>query len=309
MPNLYETGSGLTRIQVVDAVLNFAENTAAFTRLSDSPLGLVKYLQLDDIVYAFRDAMTEAIEVYITSDHEASDEWLQESVRLATPVRCDFWDSPGPYVNHWIFTDIEKQVVHVVIETTTNVFSHFSFGRVERYGVYTGGHYCTGHKYDNATRPFSPISSIRNKIPWESGSSSANGQFYHPIGLGGAADFANIGSSANGRRAEGTLARGVSDTTFLISMIFRNTPQQLNGQAVGLPIQIFVEDINNTLVDFPMGFVPGVQLVNMGDTILPKSLLLSNEWIVFPLSELNGDGTAAPNSFTHGLAYQFVVEG
>jgi len=303
MPNLFSQGSAANPTELITAIMDFAVNVAGFARpaLAD-PENSYPFIAKHGMNYVFgAEAGDNEFGFYMSIGHVESDEWHPASGQYipATESRMRLWGHPGPYVNHWLFTDIDKQVIHVVVEVFAGIFCHATFGQLIKRGFYLGGHYTTA-----MTTILSSNFGVLGGSSFDlfAGVSPSAGLSFlnYDIGHGGANDFIQFGSGSNA--FSNVSATGTSRD------ILANTPQTLTGMGVGIPVEIMKPDRVNSALDVPMGEVPGLRVLNMGNTVLPGELVLNGEWQVFPKVHFGDSGDLAPPSGTFGYMYQRVVE-
>lgn len=84
--------------------------------------------------------------------------------------------SGGPYVNFWLFGESgANPYIHCVIEYAAARYRHFGVGELLKKGSWTGGAYCYGHRWSQASGVDSPTNNAHNKPFCEHGVSVDNG--------------------------------------------------------------------------------------------------------------------------------------
>lgn len=225
-------------------------------------------------------------------------------------TRAQLWrNTTGPYTAYNFFTD--GSCVHVVLEVSSGVFSHFSFGKVTKFGTWTGGEYTTawystsyatsgdiGYNFNGGTAAFSGGGT----------SSSYSGQVYYPVGsFGDYRDWARISSQVtNSQRAQ-----------FMTFINFNTNPSIYNASLMGPIYYCGGNSVNQRAAMFPQylllyqstltsnwlaGYADHVKYLNI-EFINAKDIV-ETEWEVFPLIQKSGDKTVAPLSANVGLAYR-----
>jgi hypothetical protein len=225
-------------------------------------------------------------------------------------TRAQLWRTvTGPYTAYNFFTD--GSCVHAVIETTANVFSHLSFGKVTKFGTWTGGEYTTAWYSTNWTASGAVGYEFQSgTVPFEGGnnSSSYQGHVYYPYGaLGDYRDWAPIRSSeSNNQFARFMTVGSLSDSygiynQVLAGPLFWCEANSVNQRAVMIPQYLMLhEETLNGL--FLAGYADHVKFLNM-EVITPKDIV-EVEWEVFPIIQKYGDKTVAPITENIALAYR-----
>ena len=213
--------------------------------------------------------------------------------------------------------------VHAILEIFPNVYTHFSFGNITKFGTWTGGEYIsctylltrngsfpTDYQYINAT----------NVHMWDEGSSnSLNNQYLRRTidGLLTENDFAPFGIASNSipggffNDVKGTMHAGnensvPGDGSGYQGVLFVNSPSAANFRSPLLPIYIYGRDITTTTIQYHlMGIVPVVRLINIKE--IDPEAIVDNDWKVYPEAQKAGDITVAPLSEQIALAYDTTV--
>lgn len=212
----------------------------------------------------------------------------------------------GPHVAYWLFNGGYAGTgpcVHVVVETSSGVFIHFSFGELEKQGVYTGGQYVTSCMASNNAAYWNDALNGYQAVPWAGRNSSPLGAGsirYPNAGSSLCAPWGNVGGS---RMAIGswTTDYGSAGDGLGVTRYAYNT---FNQRAPLIPIEVLIT--NTAYGSFaqwiPMGNVAGVAGVNTR-YLDPRQVVLS-DWQVFPIFEKQGTGVANVNGGYFGLAYK-----
>jgi hypothetical protein len=223
-------------------------------------------------------------------------------------TRAQVWRNiSGPYTNYNFFTDGNS--VHVVLEVSTNVFSHFSFGKVVKFGTWTGGEYTTAW-YSTSWSDYPPVGYgfSNGTVPFEGGSNNSaySGFVRYPYDPhGDYRDWAKIGSSEVDNQLARFMTLGsVSPSVYnsvLSGPLFWCGANSINQRAAMVPqyLQLHHEGMNSL---FLAGYVDHVKFLNM-EVITPKDIV-ETEWEVFPLIQKSGDMTVAPVTENLALAYR-----
>ena len=150
-------------------------------------------------------ATDDYIEFRMMTVLPTSANYSNNSYGPAEITRAQLWRTgTGPYTAYNFFTD--GVGVHVVLEVTANVFSHFSFGSVSKFGTWTGGQYTTAW-YSSSYTVTGDVgyNFVSGCVPFEgsvANSSAYAGFVYNPINsYGDYRDFAEIGTIVNNQGA------------------------------------------------------------------------------------------------------------
>lgn len=206
----------------------------------------------------------------------------------------------GPHVGYHIFYD--GYGVNVAVELVPNVFSHFNFGMITKNGSWAGGQYVTGLCTDTGYSLIgdSYAGSYSFKALDASGMTMNNGTYWGfmrtPIGASGFATMAEGGygcPSLVNQAMAGQQGRRLIDSS----------PNQWNDRSVMLPVllvQSSVVPAGGPMIQ--MGTVPNVAFCNIAD--LDPKTVVNTDWMVFPISVKNGNGSAYVSSGNYGIAYR-----
>jgi len=218
---------------------------------------------------------------------------------------------------HYFFTNGNS--CHAVIEIFPNIFSHLSFGSLEKYGSYDGGEYLTST--DLGYRPYGLylLNRYQNQMIWSEYTELHPSQDkfgYVRYSRGGTPDendFAPLGrtknptTGGNAQHAKGVINPSEAysspgDGIGYCGAMFTCSPNAANLRSPLIPIYVRLRNITSPSVRFHLaGFPEGVRLINMKE-LDPKSIV-DNNWQVFPLSQKIGDQSVAALSGNLALAY------
>lgn len=234
--------------------------------------------------------------------------------------RMSAWSFAGPYSGLYMFT--EGSCVHAVIELSSGIYNHISFGNITKTDTFVGGEYLHMGSYSQATydsptgtyKPMnvdgsgntgmwfgSPITSS-NPLPIFSQSGAAGKNYIRNQGAVVYNDRRDFAIFASGLE-EGQAASG-STRGFLLDTLLRDTPNAANLRTVMFPQYIFIRETASETYKIA-GYVPGVKVVSL-ETLSEKEIVYT-DWQVFPLTQKNGSNQFASNSKNLGLAYQRVA--
>ena len=232
-----------------------------------------------------------------------------------TPSSVSFWNFPGPFPALYIYT--EGTCIHMVLEVTTGVFTHMSFGKITKIDTFIGGEYLTGNsvEYRPSNGTWYPYQfNISNDSPIFCGDeiigstmpTDNNGRYvssFHsyirnvldvpPANENG--NFARMGQYIDGQIS------GMCGPNGMTSRIFRDTPNVGTLRSIVLPMYATIRDPVSRLCRLS-GYVPDVRLVPM-KYLNPGEVIL-NDWQVFPFVAKESDKVNYPETANWGLAYK-----
>jgi hypothetical protein len=224
-------------------------------------------------------------------------------------TRAQLWrNTTGPYTAYNFFTD--GNCVHVVLEVASNVFTHFSFGKVTKLGTWTGGEYTTAGYGTQYTASGDIGYEFSGTAAFEGGFSSGTyqGHVYYPYGsYGDYRDWAPLRSSETNNQ----LARFVTVSTLvtlsstynggLCGPLYWLGANSINQRAPMIPQYLMLQNDSFSKM-WLAGYADHVKFLNM-EFITPKDIV-ETEWEVFPLIQKFGDKTVAPITENLALAYR-----
>lgn len=224
-----------------------------------------------------------------------------------TAMSC--WNFPGPYPTLYLFT--EGNAVHAVLELTTRVFNHISFGKIIKTDTFTGGEYiCANfcnyrssnlYQFDNSyTYTFN--CGDGDAVGTNTGSPNTNAgyaQYLRSVKTTGQTgyepDFCEYGYYRNNQAVIGSGIGGIC------ARLFDDTPNVATMRSVLLPQYVFVRN-DSTGLKRISGYIPDVRLVPM--TYLDPGEIILNDWQVFPFIAKESNNSNYPGSGKYGLAYK-----
>lgn len=230
----------------------------------------------------------------------------------------------GPYTKYHLYS-ATGDAVGLVLEITAGVYTHLSFGDVNKFGTWTGGQFITGEMISmgsaySAAAGFSTDWADRIQyiqMAYDFGVSQYNyeymGYVYHPVNsYGDYRDFApiaggNVSGSApwfNQRaRFHGVYSDGTTGNSLLQQLMYRS-PNSYNDRAALFPTYLTLyDDVSQR--NILAGNVEGVRHLRIDN--LDPAETVEVEWDVYPHFQKSGDQFVAPISGPFGLAYQRVA--
>lgn len=205
--------------------------------------------------------------------------------------------------------------IYVVVEVTTNIFRHFNFGELTKFGTYSGGAFVNGTRWSTqASRPIYTHTEYAND-PWG---------FYQVVPFDGACYTnhssnhvrADIDGNSNKfwtlYRAEsgGEANSVVRSNTGLMDSLFDRSLNSFNQRTILLPIYVSVS--RPAGLYSLIGMAPDIRYLNMSNYNPGQTLTIgSDEWVIFPLVQKTNtwldEFSAVQSSAYFGLAYKKVT--
>ncbi|MBL4904274.1 MAG: hypothetical protein JKY62_16750 [Desulfocapsa sp.] len=255
---------------------------------------------------------------------EANMETLGDGQRY--PSAMGIWDTSPNYTGSAFFTD--GLSVFTLLEVTSGVFAHFSFGHITKASVFDGGAYVVGNNF----QAVSGKASWRNIVDGSHNSSSmvfggrANlgnstikAPGYVQFNLGGSdnKDFTKFGGedhSSDGAEvgASGTIPPNYNSALTVNTslgwsiwdLMAKNTPSEATFRAPLFPTYIVRNNPANIFQCQIIGHVPNVTGVNM--KLLNNKDLVNTDWRVFSLAQKGTDGSSFTPAGEFGIAYREI---
>lgn len=225
------------------------------------------------------------------------------------------WGFPGPFPNLYIFS--QGNAVHAVLELTTGIFNHISFGNITKTDTFIGGEYCASQYYE---RQYYDGGILSNRYYWDDayGSTMFSGgwhtrpytsrlSYIRSVRAAAASpyadgtekyderDFAAFSYNRNDQHAVGVGVNGFAD------YLMRDSPNAATLRTALFPAYINIRDPVSGLYR-SSGYVEGIRLVDM--KYLDPGEIVMNDWQVFPFIAEEGLGVSCPVTGTWGWAYK-----
>lgn len=324
----YQTGTATGPEDLLDKLFTFASSNG--WTINESTTGTRAHFNRNNIYVGFY-YTSSILKIYPARGYSSSTEPNAQpnaaytDTLSDTTTGCIVNQMTGPYDAYWFFES--DTYLHVVVNTSNNIYRHFGFGEIVQSGNIIGGEYFYGHYHDQAaskidqplydshSHPFAGNSNglqLRYSGSWFygrkntspetvlSGGTSANTKWYNSFGNATTyddADGADLGllnvSGVGSGRGSNILSVGSSN---------------LNGFVALYSINFFVRD-NSTIPDsiYPQGSPPDVRLVSLRATTDQQELTIgSDTWKVFPISK-RGITSTEESTGNLGLAYKKVT--
>ena len=229
----------------------------------------------------------------------------------------------GPFPSYFFFED--DNYIHVVVESSTDVFRHFGFGEMVKVGNWAGGEYAYGHHVSTGSAEYS-VSANENCYPFDAGrlasvGTTQNFSFWgednSAAALPGSRSAASrwnvtIGPSTPANDADGNvmnnlLITGIDGGAF--GPLYSIGASMHNGFLGLHPIHAMLWDrtVSPTSA-YLMGSVPDVRVVNTGGLVDKQEYIIdADTWVTFPTGR-KGAQTGTEERCNHnGLAYKKIV--
>ena len=217
----------------------------------------------------------------------------------------------GPYPSYHFFEqDSGPMYVHVVLETSTDVFRHFGFGEIDKSGDWAGGEYCYG-QYHSSTIAISSSSSLlldglysNGSFPRRAATMRISGMAGQPVGsvwgqIWGTSAARPDDTATNAKvNIQGGFRAGPITEAF--GWIKGTTT---SGVIPGYPISLFYVDNSANFV-YHLGYMADVRGVNI-DSMAPADIVTigGEDWVFFPTSQKT-TVSSSNRSYNQGIMYR-----
>lgn len=245
---------------------------------------------------------------------------------------CKVNRAAGPYENYWFYSNFDPAAgpvyCHAVIEVESNVFRHFGFGNLQKVGVWAGGSYHYGHKWDQGSNSDSltSVGSSGHQVPWDCRTTTSvqfdwgmrfrpgesqgwNGVVESPQQAWGVVRTSGGGIVDNdGRRTE--VMQGDNRNSFYDVFRMAGPGSQFNGFLPLSPIPVLIGDVDpNPDEWYLMGYAPDTRIVHMQNLAPGQSLTIGGDtWDCYPLGVARENvGDNLETTEWMGLAYKRLI--
>lgn len=217
----------------------------------------------------------------------------------------------GAFPSYFIFAD--TNYLHIVVETTTDIYRHFGFGLLEKIGDWTGGEYCYGQTHLSSGNALSTSSTALLDALHVGASNRERSSTIHLEALPGMAGASKWGEISGNSVAPSNDPAG--NARVLVRGGFRGGPvgRQFGfysgGNTSGLipmyPIGIYYRNLANSNC-YWLGYQPAVRGINVRSFTPKQEITIgADTWTVFPVSERTLSATANRTYF-QGIAYKKI---
>lgn len=301
--------------------------TETLYRISKTTDTVLTYwgLRLNTIVSTVYSETRVQSRMMLSLPTDANFDTLAEGQRYKTAM--GLFDIAPTFTGYSFFTD--GTAVFAVLEVTSGVFAHMSFGDITKAGVWSGGAFLTANNYQFVTstglwRPI--IEGSHNSAPQifgarqVLGNSDAVGPSYIRYNIGGSdhTDFTKLGGRDH--TSDGSLVgasgfmspnyntgRLISSTSFvtdLYAQMMLASPSVSTFRAPLFPIIMGVQSFADIGQWHVVGHIPNITCVNI--KLLDPKELVNTDWRVFPLAYKGIDSSLATLSDVYGVAYREI---
>lgn len=327
------TGTSLSLKSFIDQFISFAVANAGFSDAGIVPMtfgaGNVEAHSVTKggVTWVFTTAAASEF-VYTNGSN-----YMESRMCYSSPVSGSLWSNINPVGQpgitrfsvyqsgltfsspHWFFTN--GTACHAVLEIFPNIFSHFSFGSIKKYGSYVGGEYLTCTDTSARITNLYVFSHSANQYLWAENTGASNslstGYIRYSRGGSDANDFSPLGNGLNSfiggnpQNAKGIVHPGHAtsvpgDGFGFCGTIFSCSPNAANLRSPLIPIYVRLRDISSVPNQYHLaGYPEGVRMVNMKE--LDPKAIVDNDWQIFPLAQKLGDPSVAAISGNLAMAY------
>lgn len=228
---------------------------------------------------------------------------------------------------HFFENDSGPTYLHIVVETSAGIFSHWGFGELEKKGAWTGGEYCYGHSRGiTVDAPLGGEHSILLDGVFASSSSFWDrGATIHLEGLPsqpGASKWGQIWRKVSGSVVGTPPLDTAGNAKVHVLGGFRGGPvaegfgwlesDAVNGNFPAYPIWLFYIEGFPTgatfeIPTYALGCMPDVRGCSIDANSPGDEITIgSDTWVIFPSMSKNLSGTAN-NSANQGIIYKKVT--
>lgn len=225
--------------------------------------------------------------------------------------------SNGPFTAYHLFTDGTTKYIHLAVEVTPGVFTHMSFGTINKRGDWVGGEYAAGHDIGvSASSIFghgishnaSQVNGVNFSIRAEGLPSQGTGRWLCARGFS-----ITTGNNSAGNDPAGN-PRGEAVPTAFGFGVYANLMAMAVNPGDGLvplyPIEVFRKHLpaadNEQCI--LLGTIPGVRTINMNHFQTGSEFSIgASTFIALPAHTRGGAGSPGLGRGFRGLAYLKVV--
>lgn len=226
--------------------------------------------------------------------------------------RCVSEIGNGPFPSYYFFDS--DTYLHVVVETSTDVFRHFGFGELTKFGDWTGGEYCYGHMRASSGTPITSTHCVGLDALFSDGSLRERCATVHLEGLPGMAGASKWGCVGNFTTAPVNDPAGNARVLVrgglrggLIGRQFGIVPA---GSASGLqpmyPIGLFYRNLANSNC-YWLGWQTDVRGCNVRFHAPKAEVTIGSDvWVFFPMTKRTTAAETEASQYA-GIAYKKVT--
>lgn len=324
----FETGSSVNLDDLLQKVVAFAVANAGFTEItkvtgtgkqSDMYIlnkGSIYWWFLGDSTTLSNYGTYGWIDARMMTTTPTLGNRLTQSLGTYQPTKASLWNRyNGPFTTYFLYSNGSN--VCLVLEVTPGVFSHLSFGNVDKFSTWTGGEYVSGTMSGPSTWNGTvwTFSSSYSGFLWQDAwsrynyaSQSGLGYVYYPVNsYGDNRDFAIFSDTVNATYSPIIMRGGMpqNDTTFSysywMSYLINGSPNAFNMRTPLFPSYFqFWDDV--ALRWLLSGHIDNLKLCNMANVDPKETIEL--QWDIYPIVQKDGDNSVALDTGTLAYAYK-----
>jgi len=233
----------------------------------------------------------------------------------STPDRVVDGIGAGPFVQHTFMSGSAPDYTHVIIEESSGVFRHFSFGELDKVGTWTGGEYVVGHKWVENGSADDDFMNTSHSILWDGLYTFDNDECgtVHVESLPDQVASGKWGVIYGNRTGAGNdtaavarvdLVGGVRDGP--LTTLGSVPASSINGFVPLIPIPIFYKNVTPAPDDWRLlGFVPDARVINITNFNPGDEITVGGDtWKVFPWVRKRFLQDNTQESGNAGIAYK-----
>lgn len=318
----YLTSTSITSSDnLIDALANFAAANG-WTVVRNNVVGSVRTTTLRKAgVTDYVHFLTAGSEVILRASVGYDAEQPATSQPDQTPYNCICNNLAGPYPRVWFFANGDE--IHVVIRRsdTTGAYAHMAFGRLTKYGTFTGGTYIDASYFSQATF---------NSGTWDGNDHALFG--YGPTNYGfirvdadGAVNswkemYQTVGGSVANAvlsgmgplNAASLYSQNMDGTTYETGRFVNATDDNVfSGRSFLHMIEYHVRRSGSPTYFSPIGYIDNTRMVSLAKFDPEQEISVATEdWVVFPVVRKAAQSSTpgAPNaSDNNGYAIRKVA--
>lgn len=217
----------------------------------------------------------------------------------------------GPYT-YWFF-ELDTYM-HIVVESSADVFKHFGWGTLEKFGDWTGGEYAYGH-FKTAIGATSTANTLLldGLFATASGVSAGLAATLHMEGLpaqpgGGSGKWGQVwGRNTSAPTDSAPVAKAIVQGGFrggpTAYPFGRYSGDSSTGAIPQYPIELYYQDVTNSRVYY-LGRMPDVRGVNIRNFAARDVVAYGgDDWYFFPAQQ-KSVGNSSTGTNNQGIAYR-----
>lgn len=223
----------------------------------------------------------------------------------------------GAFASYHFFEDDDgtRSYIHVVVQIVATVYRHFGFGRIDKFGDWTGGEYAYGQFRQNT--PGNPVDTQYTALLdglFASATNTRRAATIHMEGLpgqGGSEKWGQIWGTVAGTLPADEAGQPKSDIQggFRSGPVARNFGWISAGAQSGLiptyPIWLFYRNRATNFV-YALGSMPDVRGMNIRFFAAEDQITIGSDvWVIFPLQQRTL-AAVQERSYYSGIAYKKI---